>query len=322
MLSLDRVTPPVPISPESPESVPAQDFLTWRQRLQRLGGDPGALDWLLDAAADVSPSHLQALRLGAAASVPLRCSRRAIERHWRTHLEDSVPLQYLLGRCFWRDFALAVGPGTLIPRPETELLIDLALDLWQADQAIPPDQLRWADLGTGSGCLAMGLARVFPGSHGLAVDLSADALGQAERNLVQEHLHTRVRLIQGHWFAAVEAWWGGLHLVLANPPYIPSAEVDRLDPVVRDHEPRLALDGGADGLDCLRGLAVDAPKALAPGGWLLLEHHHDQSQRVMDLLASHGLVDLQSHGDLEGHRRFVSGRRPLRSRPALSGERP
>jgi release factor glutamine methyltransferase len=113
-----------------------------------------------------------------------------------------------------------------------------------------------------------------------------------------------------------------LHLVLANPPYIPAAEVDRLDPVVRDHEPRLALDGGADGLDCIRGLAVDAAKALAPGGWLLLEHHHDQSQRVMTLLASHRLVDIQAHGDLEGHRRFVCGRRPWRARPARSGKRP
>jgi release factor glutamine methyltransferase len=98
---------------------------------------------------------------------------------------------------------------------------------------------------------------------------------------------------------------------VSNPPYIPTGEIQGLDPVVRLHEPRLALDGGADGLGAIRAIAVEAPRALAPGGWLLLEHHHDQAEAVRFLLRSAGLQDVESRQDLEGHRRFVQARRPL-----------
>ena len=294
--------------PLDTEALLGSELLLWRRDLTRLGGDPGAFDWLLDVAAGVSPARLRALQLHPATLVPLQCSRRDIERLWHEHLAKAVPLQYLVGQCFWRDFALEVGPGVLIPRPETEQMIDLAVALWHQGEIQRPKRLIWADLGTGSGCLAMGLARTFPDSHGLAVDLSPAALGQAQRNLVKAGLQERVRLIAGDWFDALAPWWGELSLVLANPPYIPSDAVNQLDPVVRDHEPRLALDGGGDGLACIRRLVAQAPRALAPGGWLLLEHHHDQSPAVMRLFAQHGLVDVQAHSDLEGQHRFVCGR--------------
>jgi release factor glutamine methyltransferase len=102
-----------------------------------------------------------------------------------------------------------------------------------------------------------------------------------------------------------------LELVVSNPPYIPTAVWAGLDPVVRDHEPALALDGGADGLDALRAIAKGAADALAPGGLLLLEHHHDQSEAVMALLAAAGLNQVQAHADLEGQRRFASARHGL-----------
>jgi release factor glutamine methyltransferase len=304
------------------ESLPGSELLAWRRGVTRLGGDPGAFDWLLDVAAGVSPARLRALRLHPATLVPLNCSRRSIERLWHQHLAKAVPLQYLVGQCFWRDFALEVGPGVLIPRPETERMIDLAVDLWRQGGSQHPRGFVWADLGTGSGCLALGLARAFPDSHGLAVDLSPAALGQARRNLRKVGLHNRVRLIAGDWFDAVAPWWGELPLVLANPPYIPSEAVNQLDPVVRDHEPRLALDGGGDGLACIRRLVAQAPRALAPGGWLLLEHHHDQSPAVITLFAHHGLLDVQAHSDLEGQRRFVCGRLSPAAQGLASRRRP
>jgi release factor glutamine methyltransferase len=101
-----------------------------------------------------------------------------------------------------------------------------------------------------------------------------------------------------------------LKLVVSNPPYIPSHQIDQLDPVVRDHEPRLALDGGHDGLSSIRTIAEAAPSALAPGGRLLLEHHHDQSDQVLSLLNEQGLVDCLFHLDLEGNKRFASARQP------------
>jgi release factor glutamine methyltransferase len=292
------------------------EFLGWRQQLKGLGGESSTLDWLLDMAAGISRSRLQSLLLHPSGSVVLRRPRRDLERLWRQHLDEFVPLQYLVGRCFWRTFELEVGPAVLIPRPETEAMIDLALDLLReeakdvgsASEGVPNPL--WADLGTGSGCLAMGLAQAFPQSQGLAVDVSAEALDQAQRNLKRSGLEGRVRLLQGDWFQAVKPLWGLLSLVLANPPYIPSEEVHRLHPVVRNYEPLLALDGGEDGLTAIRSLAEQATRAMAPGGWLLLEHHHDQSEQVLALLAQHGLRDGRFHTDLEGHRRFASARVP------------
>ncbi|MEB3318174.1 MAG: peptide chain release factor N(5)-glutamine methyltransferase [Cyanobacteriota bacterium] len=306
--------------PAVKDSLTGADLLLWRQELTGWGGAPGSFDWLLDVVAGVSPAQLRGIVLHPSKWVDLCCSRQAVARLWRRHLAEAVPLQYLVGRCFWRDFTLDVGPGVLIPRPETERMIDLAIDLMRDGNPLASAERLWADLGTGSGCLAMGLARAFPGCDGLAVDASPAALAQASSNLVHAGLRSRVRLIQGDWFAAVQPWWGVLSLVVANPPYIPSGQVDQLDPVVRDHEPRLALDGGEDGLACIRQIALGASKALAEGGWLLLEHHHDQSQAVMACLNAHGLVDLRPHADLEGHQRFVSGRRGA-CRPPLDSWR-
>lgn len=191
----------------------------------------------------------------------------------------------------------------LIPRPETEAMVDLGVALMQRVDGL------WADLGTGSGCLAIGLAKELPKGLGFAVDISSEALDLAGRNLERAGLATRVHVIQGDWLWALKPWWGQFQLIVANPPYIPSKEVAQLDAVVRDHEPHLALDGGADGLVSIRSIARQAPRALAPGGWLLLEHHHDQNAQVLDLLATHDLVDGQGHQDLEGRWRFASARR-------------
>jgi release factor glutamine methyltransferase len=108
----------------------------------------------------------------------------------------------------------------------------------------------------------------------------------------------------------LQPWWGRLELVLANPPYIPTGELAHLDPLVRDHEPTLALDGGPDGLAAIRSLVAGAFVALAPGGLLLLEHHHDQSPAVLALLQEAGLEQVRSHRDLEGVFRFAAARRP------------
>ncbi|MEB3258975.1 MAG: peptide chain release factor N(5)-glutamine methyltransferase [Cyanobacteriota bacterium] len=286
------------------ERLSGAELLSWRRKLLRLGGEGHALDWLLDMAAGLSPSGLQALRIHPDRPLNRPIPLDHLEHLWRKHLMASAPLQYLVGRCSWRTFELAVGPTVLIPRPETELLIDLALSTTPT-----PAELLWADLGTGSGCLAMALAEAWPMSQGLAVDLSEKALDLARINLHKAGMEQRVRLVQGSWLGALKPWWGRLQLVVSNPPYIPSHQIDQLEPVVRDHEPRLALDGGHDGLCSIRTIVEAAPSALAPGGWLLLEHHHDQSEQVLSLLEEQGLVDGQCHRDLEGHKRFVSARR-------------
>ncbi|MFM7733675.1 MAG: peptide chain release factor N(5)-glutamine methyltransferase [Cyanobium sp.] len=289
------------------ELLGGDELLAWRRSMLALGGRGADLDWLLDLAGGIPWAALQRLHLSPDRPVRLQRDRAGLEALWRRHLHTAEPLQYLVGVCPWRDLELAVAPGVLIPRQETELLVDLAR---QALARSSPDCL-WADLGTGSGCLAIALALALPTSTGLASDLSADALGQAAVNLERHRLGGRVQLRSGSWWQALEPWWGLLDLVVANPPYIPSALLHGLDPVVRNHEPWLALDGGADGLAALRSIVAGAARALAPGGVLLLEHHHDQSAAVLTLLQQAGLEQGKAHTDLEGVARFAEARRPL-----------
>ena len=314
----------IPVStaiPDAPaEVVSATDLLDWRRRMLAIAGigasGPAELDWLLDLAGGVGWAELQALWLHPRRSALLQRPLADLEALWRRHRGTAEPLQYLVGRCPWRDLDLQVAPGVLIPRQESELLVDLALSLVEPPSSGHP--LIWADLGTGSGALALALARAWPGSQGLAVDVSAQALQQAALNLgphLTPSLHgsteargSGVELRQGEWWQAIEPWWGQLHLVVCNPPYIPTTTLTGLEPVVRDHEPILALDGGADGLEAIRTVIAGAGRGLAPGGVLLLEHHHDQSAAVQALLQAAGTHDRQAHRDLEGVLRFASAR--------------
>lgn len=282
--------------------VAGAELLAWRRRCLR--GQParrGAFDWLLDVAGGLAWRDLQALVLQPERSVTLALPMAALEALWSRHCSSGVPLQHLVGAVPWRDLWLEVGPQALIPRQETERLVDLALQIG----TVPS---RWADLGTGSGCLAVALARAWPGSEGWAVDRSIEALALARRNLDQRAPGVAVQTLVGDWWQPLDPWRGGFDLVVANPPYIPSEVVEALDPLVRDHEPRLALDGGWDGLAALRQVITPAPSMLAPGGWLLLEHHHDQAAAALQLLADAGLRDGRSVPDLEGHGRFAMAR--------------
>ncbi|MFZ9900492.1 MAG: peptide chain release factor N(5)-glutamine methyltransferase [Vulcanococcus sp.] len=289
-------------------SISGAALLDWRRAMLALGGAASSLDWLLDLAGGVDWQQQQQLRLRTDALVPLRRNLSELEALWRRHLEHQDPLQYLVGICPWRDLALQVAPGVLIPRQETELLIELAIELTGPDSA--GRSLRWADLGTGSGCLALALAQRWPQAQGFAVDCSEEALLQAKGNLSSALEQGRLELRAGHWWEPLQDQWGGLDLVVSNPPYIPTAIWEGLEPVVREHEPELALNGGSDGLDAIRTITKGAIQALAPGGWLLLEHHHDQSQAVLALMEAGGLTELSARHDLEGVARFACARRP------------
>ena len=287
------------------------DLLAWRRRLLATGGRSVDLDWLLDLGGGLRWAELQKLQLNPGEmEIQLAVPLETLEDLWQRHQQQQVPLQHLVGRCPWRDLELEVTSDALIPRQETELLVDLALaKAAEFSTASLEAALRWADLGTGSGAVAVALARHLPKWSGHAVDCSPQALALARRNLETLAPGNGCELHQGSWWEPLRPWWGALQLVVSNPPYIPASVVDVLDPVVRDHEPRLALDGGVDGLDCCRALVADACEALAPGGWLLLEHHHDQSDLVLDLMARAGLENACAALDLEGVPRFAMGRR-------------
>ena len=281
------------------------DLLTWRRQQLARGGSAADLDWLIDLAGGVPWTILQRLLLDPSRTVAMVQSLDVLAELWERHLQENVPLQHLVGLCPWRDLLLETSPAALIPRQETELLVDLALSQFKT---APP--ARWADLGTGSGAIAVSLARTWPTASGHGVDLSPDALRLAERNLQRCAPNHNCSLHLGSWWTPLRRWWGSLDLVISNPPYIPSAVVHGLEAVVRDHEPHLALSGGEDGLDAIRAVVNGASTGLAPGGWLLLEHHHDQSGLVLQLMRDAGLVEVSAAADLEGTLRFALARQP------------
>jgi release factor glutamine methyltransferase len=206
---------------------------------------------------------------------------------------SGVPLAYLTGeREFW-SLTLSVSPAVLVPRPETELLVERALALTGADE------VRVADLGTGSGAVALAIASERPRWRVIATDVSAEALDVARGNAARLGL-TGVEFRRGHWFEPL----GGerFDLLVSNPPYVAAGD-PALDMLT--HEPALALTAGADGLAALRILVQGAPRYLAPGGWLLLEHGAGQGAEVRHALVLAGFGSVRSHRDLGGHERMT-----------------
>ncbi|QFR33113.1 peptide chain release factor N(5)-glutamine methyltransferase [Ancylobacter sp. TS-1] len=209
------------------------------------------------------------------------------------------PLARLSGRReFWSlDFALS--PDTLVPRPETETLVEAALAAFP-DRAAP---LALLDLGTGSGALLAALLSEYPNAFGVGVDLSHGAARQARENLARLGLGERSAVLVGRWAQALA---GRFDLVVSNPPYIPSTDIAALDREVREHDPLLALDGGPQGLDAYRALASALPGLLRPGGRAVLELGIGQEADVAALLAAAGLpADGPARADLAGIARAI-----------------
>ena len=210
------------------------------------------------------------------------------------------PLQHITGSTSFCGLEMAVNRHALIPRPETELLAELG---WQFLSTINSALSTALDFGTGSGCLAIALAAKCPAAQITALDISADALALARQNANANKVADRIQFLQGDGFAALDSTSQGraiggpnsgvaprhpsqFDLIVSNPPYIASAEIATLDPEVRDHDPRTALDGGADGLDFYRRLATDAAAFLKPGGKLMLEFGDGQSDALQTIFTA------------------------------------
>ncbi|MEH1999024.1 MAG: peptide chain release factor N(5)-glutamine methyltransferase [Nostoc sp.] len=258
------------------------------------------VDWLL---LEVAGLDRLALRLESFKNWPqiqLQLPLEELDQLWQRRLNDRLPVQYIAGVTPWRQFNIAVSSAVLIPRPETESLIDLAL------AAASNASGHWADLGTGSGAIALGLADVLPKATIHAVDYSLEALAIAQANAENLGFADRIRFYQGSWWEPLAFLKGQFSGMVSNPPYIPTSTLPTLQPEVVNHEPHLALDGGADGLDCIRHLIEISPSYLQPGGVWLIEMMAGQADLVRELLQNQGsYCKIQIHADLAGIERFA-----------------
>ncbi len=209
------------------------------------------------------------------------------------------PAAYIIGlREFW-SLPFKVTPATLIPRPDTESVIELVMQLF-ADRARPQ---RILDIGTGSGCLVLALLDIYADACGIGTDISAPALSVASENAKALGLSDRATMIEGAW-SAQQA--GPFDLIVSNPPYIPSPDIATLEPTVRAFEPLSALDGGADGLDAYRNVLAEVPDILSNAGWVVLEVGIHQADPVTEIARNLGLVEGPRQCDIAGIDRALS----------------
>ena len=218
--------------------------------------------------------------------------------------QTGMPIQYITGASEFFGLPFSVGPGVLIPRPETEHLVEEVIRL--AAQ-FEETGLRVADIGTGSGIIAVAVAHALPHAHISAIDSSAQALAIAKENAVNNQLADRIDFFEGDLLAPLTGQ--RFEIIASNPPYIPSADSDSLSIEVREHEPHSALFAGDDGLDIYRRLIPEAHELLSPGGWLVLEIGYGQQQAIAELLFANLYSDIHFIADYQGIPRVASARR-------------
>ncbi len=267
---------------------------------------PAEARWLLEEALELAPGELARRRgeavPGARALQP-STSARARLAAMTARRAAGEPLQYVVGWAPFGRLRLAVGPGVFVPRPETEGLAELAAARLRAQR----EPRLAVDLCSGCGAIACFVADAVPGARVLATELDPGALAWGRRN-AERH---GVELLAGDLDGPLPPQLAGrVQVLTANVPYVPSDQIELLPRDVRDHEPRLALDGGPDGLDVLRRVAALAPRWLASGGVLLSEIAEDQGSAATQALAAAGLGEVRLHHDLAGRHRVVEGVRP------------
>ncbi|NMG11080.1 peptide chain release factor N(5)-glutamine methyltransferase [Brasilonema sp. UFV-L1] len=267
---------------------------------------PTEVDWLLQEVAGLDRLALRLELFKNQEQIPLKLSLEDLDKLWQQRLNEHLPVQYVAGETVWRKYKIAVSKAVLIPRPETEYLIDLAVSASQSVVTPPLEQGHWADLGTGSGAIAIGLADVFTTAIVHAVDYSHEALVVAMRNAQNLGFGERIQFYQGSWWEPLASLKGQFSGMVSNPPYIPTNIIPTLQLEVVNHEPHLALDGGSDGLDCIRHLVEISPIYLQPGGIWLIEMMLGQAEAVREMLQNQGsYCNIQIHKDLAGIERFA-----------------
>ncbi len=236
--------------------------------------------------------------LHAHAERPLTAEEAATYGELLDRRAQRLPLPYVIGSWEFLGLPFRVTPAVLIPRPETETLVETVAARIQAGARV-------LDVGTGTGCVAIGVARLRADVTVVTLDISAEAAAVARENAAALGVADRVAVRVGA-FPEAASDLGSFHAVVSNPPYIPSHEVDRLAPEQTDHEPRLALDGGVDGLDLIRHLVTESRALLHPGGLLAMEVMQGQAPTVGNLLQRSGWSRIETVNDLSGIERVVT----------------
>mgnify|MGYP001195128735 FL=1 len=284
--------------------ISVNEFLCWKKKQLLKGGDIQTFAFLLESIGGISTSDLHLHSINPKENLHLKKNLEYLESIWEDHLSNSSPIQYLCGITFWRDLKLEVTDKVLIPRPETELIIDIVFKIFGKE----PQKLFFAELGTGSGAISIALALTYPLWDGIATDIDEDVLEIATKNYLNSSQQSNLKFCCGHWWNPLESFKGKIDLAISNPPYIPKNTYEKLPKEVKNFEPKIALLGGEDGLKHIREIIQKAPLFLKEKGWLILENHFDQGEKVKQLLLKNKFTSIEIVNDLSGIGRFTIGR--------------
>ena len=284
--------------------ISAEKFYLWKKKQILKGGDNASLSLLIDLIGGLSNNELNLLKIKSEKNVKLKISLDLLESFWDKHLFSSIPIQYLSGISYWRDLKLEVSNKVLIPRPETELIVDIISKRFKNKGK----KIIFVDLGTGSGAISIALALANPNWDGIAIDNDKNALEIASRNFTNNSNQSNLKFYNGNWWDPLENFKGNIDLAVANPPYIPQNAYEELPIEVKNFEPKNALFGGKDGLDHIKEIVRYAPSYLKQKGFLLIENHFDQGARVKQLFIENSFTDVEVLKDFYGIGRFTIGR--------------
>ena len=281
-----------------------KEFLYWKKKQLLKGGDIQTFAFLIESIGGISNSDLHLHSINLRGNLHLKKNLEHLESIWEDHLSNSSPIQYLCGITFWRNLKLEITDKVLIPRPETELIIDIVSKIFGKKS----QKLFFAELGTGSGAISIALALMYPLWNGIATDIDEDVLEIATKNYLNSSQQSNLKFCCGHWWNPLESFKGKIDLAISNPPYIPRNTYKKLPKEVKNFEPKIALLGGEDGLKHIREIIQKAPLFLKEKGWLILENHFDQGEKVKQLLLKNKFTSIEILNDLSGIGRFTIGR--------------
>ena len=286
--------------------ISAEKFSLWKKKQITKGGDNHSLTLLIDSLGGLSNIELNLLKIRKEKNfnLNLKVNLDLIESYWDRHLNTSIPIQYLSGISFWRNLKLEVSNRVLIPRPETELFIDIISGIFKNKE----EKITFVDLGTGSGAISIALALANPNWSGIATDIDKSAIEIASRNFKTNSNQSNLKFYNGNWWDPLENFKGEIDFAVANPPYIPQDTYEVLPIEVKNFEPKLALLGGKEGLDHINQIVQNAPLYLKNKGWLLIENHFDQGEKVKKLFLENRFTSVKVLKDFSGIGRFTIGR--------------
>jgi len=285
-------------------SISVKEFLFWKKQQLFKGGDHESLTFLLDSIGGVSTKDINLLMINPNSTFYLKKNLNYLESIWEDHLISFEPIQYLCGITFWRDLKLKVTNKVLIPRPETELIVDIVFKIFGEKS----QKFLFAELGTGSGAISIALALAYPSCDGIATDIDQNALEIATLNYMNCSKQSNLKFYCGHWWNPLENFKGKLDLAISNPPYIPKDTYEKLPKEVKNFEPKIALLGGEDGLDHINEIIQKAPLFLKEKGWLIIENHFDQGEKVKQIFFKNKFNSVEIVNDLSGLGRFTIAR--------------